>query len=59
MLISGYDDCYENYIHPCDGCLDYIPPNGCKSNGGCGKESEARHDGMYTIQRGRGEGHHG
>jgi len=24
-------------IHPCRGCEDYDEPDGCKSNGGCGK----------------------
>lgn len=24
-------------IHPCRGCEDYDAPDGCKSNGGCGK----------------------
>lgn len=26
-----------NPRHPCDGCKDYEAPDGCKSNGGCGK----------------------
>lgn len=24
-------------IHPCRGCEDYDAPDGCKSNGGCGR----------------------
>lgn len=26
-----------NLRHPCEGCRDYDAPDGCKSNGGCGK----------------------
>lgn len=26
-----------NPRHPCEGCRDYEAPDGCKSNGGCGK----------------------
>lgn len=26
-----------NTRHPCEGCRDYDAPDGCKSNGGCGK----------------------
>lgn len=25
----------DETIHPCKACEDYIPPNFCKSNGGC------------------------
>ena len=24
-------------IHPCKGCGDYVPPDGCKTHGGCAK----------------------
>lgn len=26
-----------NPRHPCEGCRDYEAPDGCKSNGGCGR----------------------
>lgn len=26
---------FNENIHPCKGCEDYIQPDGCKSNGGC------------------------
>ncbi len=26
---------FDENIHPCKGCEDFEPPNGCKSKGGC------------------------
>jgi len=41
----GCKDCQNCYLgNPCIGCSDYLPPNGCKSNGGCGKDGDNEQD---------------
>ena len=32
----------DERIHPCKGCEDYVPENGCKSNGGCGAQENLK-----------------
>lgn len=32
----------DEQIHPCKGCEDYVPENGCKSNGGCGTQAKLK-----------------
>ena len=34
------DGVFDENIHPCKGCEDFEPPDGCKSKGGCGQEKE-------------------
>ena len=46
MIFEVDDGVYENHKHPCEGCEDFIPPNGCKSRGGCMTDVEVENDGQ-------------
>lgn len=39
--MDDYFPIIDDSINPCAGCPDYEEPHGCKSNGGCGKHTNA------------------
>lgn len=38
----GTNRIIDEQIHPCKGCEDYVPENGCKSNGSCGAQAKLK-----------------